>query len=260
MKTPLTYILLTFLLLSCSNENRLTYVRNEIVGEECDNCPLISINFPYVIEKSKIGENINSALVEEISSILLFDENGKASDINRAIESFKQGYLDLNQLYTDEGENWEAKITGKITYEDKNTLSIALDAYIFTGGAHGYSSKRFLNFSKKNGQKLENWQLFKSRTNFKRFAEHKFRQQEKIPEDKPINYTGFMFEKDSFYLPENIGFTEKGVKLLYNEYEVASYADGPIELILPYAEVRKYLKEKINPKDLISSTSFEESE
>jgi hypothetical protein len=54
-----------------------------------------------------------------------------------------------------------------------------------------------------------------------------------------------MFEKDSFYLPENIGFTKEGVKLLYNQYEVASYADGTIELTLPYNEVKKYLSTKI---------------
>jgi hypothetical protein len=54
-----------------------------------------------------------------------------------------------------------------------------------------------------------------------------------------------MFEKDHFYLPENIGFTEKGIKLLYNQYEVASYADGPIELTLPYKDIRKFLSGNI---------------
>jgi hypothetical protein len=69
--------------------------------------------------------------------------------------------------------------------------------------------------------------------------------QEKIPEGEPINSTGYMFERDTFYLPQNIGFTQDGVKLLYNEYEVASYADGPVELLLPYKEVKKYLSGRI---------------
>ena len=76
-------------------------------------------------------------------------------------------------------------------------------------------------------------------------AEAKFRSQEKIPASEPINSTGFMFDGETFYLPENIGFTQEGIQLLYNQYEVASYADGPIVLTLSYKEVKDYLTVKI---------------
>jgi len=74
-----------------------------------------------------------------------------------------------------------------------------------------------LNFDKKKGLELENAELFKNSDNFQAFAEKMFRQKEAIPKDKSINYTGFMFEQDTFYLPENIGFTKEGLKLLYNK-------------------------------------------
>jgi len=244
--------------IACSDENRLTFEPNEIVWDNCNDCPLISISVPNVVEKSKIGQNINNAIAEEIISILIYDEQTQITSITDALESFKKGFTDLNELYTDEGESWEANITGEVTYEDKNTLTISLDSYLFTGGAHGYSTKRFLNFNKKTGLEFEHWQLFTNRDDFRKFVEAKFRQQERIPDDKPINHTGFMFEKDSFYLPENIGFTQKGIQLLYNQYEVASYADGPIELVLPYSEVKKFLRPKIKSGSLISTTSFED--
>ncbi|TFG74190.1 MAG: DUF3298 domain-containing protein, partial [Flavobacteriales bacterium] len=66
-----------------------------------------------------------------------------------------------------------------------------------------------------------------------------------IPLDKPINQTGLMFEQDTFYLPENIGFTKDGLQLLYNPYEVASYADGTIVLTLSYQEVGPFLSDKV---------------
>ena len=102
----------------------------------------------------------------------------------------------------------------------------------------------FLNFDKKKGTELENWELFKSTEKFEAFAEAKFREQEAIPKGESINHTGLMFEKDSFYLPENIGFTKDGLKLLYNPYEVASYDDGTIELVLSHSEIKKYLAKK----------------
>lgn len=262
MKIPLTCIFLIVLLVGCKNEYRLTLAPKNISGLECSGCPKVSINVPEVLENSKVAENINNSISEEIISMLLFEEKEdiEIATIDRAIESFNNGYTEMTELYDDEGESWEAKINGKVTYEDKNILTIELDSYLFTGGAHGYTSGRFLNFDKKKGVELEVWQLFRDKDDFRKFAETKFREQENIPKEKPINYTGFMFEQDSFYLPENIGLTKKGIQLLYNQYEVASFADGPIELVLPYDEAAKYLKGKIKSENPISSTSFEEIE
>ncbi|MEO0900922.1 MAG: RsiV family protein [Bacteroidota bacterium] len=68
---------------------------------------------------------------------------------------------------------------------------------------------------------------------------------EKIPQDENINITGFMFDGDVFHLSENIGYVPEGIQLIYNQYEVASYADGPIVLTIPYTEINKYLKRGI---------------
>ena len=92
---------------------------------------------------------------------------------------------------------------------------------------------------------MEDWELFEDKEGFEQYAETQFRLQQNIPVNNPINSTGFMFEKNHFYLPENIGFTEKGLKLLYNQYEVASFADGPIELTLPYKDIQKFLSGNI---------------
>ena len=107
------------------------------------------------------------------------------------------------------------------------------------------SKNKFLNFSKKKAKEIDDWELFKDKDRFEQYPETQFRIQQNIPADQPINSTGFMFEEDHFYLPENIGFTNKGLKLLYNQYEVASYADGPIELTLPYKEIQKFLSGNI---------------
>lgn len=246
MKTSLVYIIILILVVSCSNEHRLTFESSEITREDCQSCPIVSIVIPKVLEKSKTAESINSTINEEIISMLIFDEQSNTTTVDEAIDSFSMASNELKELYSDESAKWEATINGEVTYEDENILTIKLDSYLFTGGAHGYQSIQFLNFDKNRGLALENWQLFKEYDEFNEYVETEFRLQEKIPEDKNINVTGFMFENDSFYLPENIGFTDKGLHLLYNQYEIASYADGQIELILPYKGIKKYLV--IKPK------------
>ncbi|MGB6153810.1 MAG: DUF3298 and DUF4163 domain-containing protein [Pricia sp.] len=241
MKAPLTYFLLFILLTGCQKEDKLTFEPLTIIGDTCAYCPEISISIPRAAESTRIASTINSALQEEIITLLHFDEDTEVATLSDALTSFKNGYTDLKDFYSEETLLWEAKVVGKVIYEDKKVLTLQLDSYVFTGGAHGYSAKRFLNFDKKKGVELENWQLFQNREDFQLFAEAKFREQEAIPADASINDTGFMFERNSFYLPENIGFTEEGVELLYNPYEVASYADGPIALTLPFKDVAPFL-------------------
>lgn len=239
------YLALVFLILfGCQSDQKLTFEPYVIDNETCDDCTSISIDIPKAIGSAKISKTINSSIEEQLVFLLSFDDEMETSSLDAAMKSFKNGYLELKQLYADESTAWEAKIDGQISYEDANLVTIELDAYIFTGGAHGYTSKQMLNFDKDKGIELTNWELFKDLDGFRNYAEKMFRKKEEIPIDKPINHTGFMFEEDTFYLPENMGFTKDGLKLLYNPYEVASYADGAIELMLPLQEVKKYLAKK----------------
>lgn len=228
----------------CQSEHKITFEPFAFESEICDDCPSISIAIPNALGISKISKAINTSLEEELIFLLSFDEEMEATSLEDAMQSFKNGYIELQQLYNDETTVWEAKINGTITYEDANFITIELDAFLFTGGAHGFTSRQLMNFDKNKGIQLTNSELFKDLNGFRKYAENVFRQKEEIPTDQPINYTGFMFEGDSFYLPENIGFTKDGLKLLYNPYEVASYADGAIEIVLPHNEVNKYLSKK----------------
>lgn len=248
MKSRLIRLLLLLLVVGCSHTDKLTFEKIKIKeqaklpnGELCADCPQVTITIPKAVENSKIATTIDTALEEEIIALLLFDDELTVNNLNDAIQSFNNGYQEMKTMFEDESPGWEAKVNGELIYEDDTFLTIALNSYVFTGGAHGYSSKRFLNFDKTKGTELENWELFESTEKFEEFAEAKFREQEAIPYDKSINHTGLMFERDSFYLPENIGFTQEGVQLLYNPYEVASYADGPIILTLPFKEVAPFL-------------------
>ncbi|CAM4166231.1 DUF3298 and DUF4163 domain-containing protein [Zobellia nedashkovskayae] len=241
MRTQVTYIILLLVLVGCQKENKLTFETLSLDETRCSECPNVEINIPKALENSKIAESINTAIDEEIIETLNYDDELEATSIKDAVQSFSNGYWELKKLYPEEATSWEAKIEGKVSYENADFISVELNSYIFTGGAHGYSSQHFLNFDKNKAKELQNWEIFKDRKDFEQFAEQKFRNQEQIPLEGPINSTGFMFESDTFYLPENIGFTEEGIKLLYNPYEVASYADGPIVLTLPFTDLKPYL-------------------
>lgn len=244
MKIRFACLLLVLFLWNCEKDDRLTFEPVDFITENCNSCPKVTIHIPRALDDKPISNIINSSVQEEVISLLIYDDEIEATNIEEAIQSFKNGYLELKKMYPDEPVGWEADIEGKVTYEDKNILTIQVNSYSFTGGAHGFSSTRFLNFDKVKGLEMETMELFKDPLEFQNFAEAKFRKQEKIPDTGSINATGFMFEDDKFYIPENIGFTQEGLQLFYEQYEIASYADGPIILTLKYQEIEPYIKFK----------------
>ncbi|MEH6680764.1 MAG: DUF3298 and DUF4163 domain-containing protein [Sediminicola sp.] len=248
MKTWLPVLTLVFFALQgCKKDDRITFEPIAYKSDPCAACPKVEINIPNALEETPISQTINNSLKEEIIFLLTFEEGVDVTSIEEALSSFKRAYLDQKNTFLDESIGWEAKIDGEVTHEDKNILTIQVKAYVFTGGAHGYSPTRFLNFNKVKGLEMDNLDLFKDQEAFLRFAEARFRQQEGVPQDTDINSTGFMFEDNIFHLPENMGFTQTGLQLFYDQYEIASYADGPIVVDIPMVEVKPFLDPAIIP-------------
>jgi len=242
MKSKFISLLICFLFIACSDEEALTFEPLSISNETCENCSSVLIEIPHALGMTKLSETINTALQDEIIALLNFDEESNAHNLESATKAFVNDYEELNDKFPEESIPWEAKISGSITFENKDIITIRLESYIFTGGAHGYGTNRFLNFDKANGVELFQEDLFKNKNEFKKFTETLFRNQENIPTDVNINSTGFMFETENFYLPDNIGYTNKGLLLFYEPYEIASFADGPITITIPYNEANKFLK------------------
>lgn len=228
---------------SCTNANTLTFEAIKITHTTCETCPRVVITVPKATKKSKLSESIQTTVSEEVISLLLFNEEKDVNSISEAIKTFEQGFHELQKQNTPENTVWEAKIDAHIIYENTSILTIAINTYLFTGGAHSYNSVRLLNFDKQKGIVLENLELFKDMIAFQNYAEIQFRSQEKIPESQAINATGFMFDNNTFYLPENIGYTKDGIQLIYNQYEITSYAEKPISLILAYDKINAFLAE-----------------
>jgi hypothetical protein len=70
-----------------------------------------------------------------------------------------------------------------------------------------------------------------------------------LPEDllkaaiTPRHAIDFDF-RDSVWPPDSICFDQTGVILFWNVYSIAPYAEGPIEITLPYDKVNNYLTKK----------------
>ncbi len=248
-------ILLPFLALiwSCSNEKPITFSTNQILDSQLEacaskGCPNIAIDYPLVMtdqeQLSAINALIEAHLGELISSAVRPD--GDLEDnINPAVDAFVDSFQDYMGDFPDGVMEYDLDIDAYISYQGDTFFTMTTNFYIFTGGAHGYAGTQFLNVDSQTEQPLALSQIINNMDDFKAFAEAQFRQAFDISSDASINSTGFWFEDDTFSLPEAYGFTKDGFELIYNTYEISSYADGPQQLIIALEDMKPWLNSQI---------------
>ena len=204
MKKSIALLLLFVLCLGCKKEHKLTFESLVLDNTTCEQCPSITINVPHALDNTQTAQSINMTIQEELIYTLQFDDSGDIDSIEGAMASFTKSYQDLRQEFGDESAGWEAEITGEVHYEDETVISIQLNSYTFTGGAHGYGATTFLNFQKQNGE-LENYQLFKDLEGFQTLAEKLFREQEEIPLKREYQCHGIHVQCRSFSSARKFG-------------------------------------------------------
>jgi len=239
-------ILASLMFWSCTKERSLVFSNEKYEKfskiENIDTPTKVVIDIPIATSKNMVSDSINVALYKFIEDVVyLEDKPILFSSYEELTNSFIVSYEDLKNKYPEETE-WEANIRGEICFQTENLLNIRLEYYIFVGGAHGYFGVKSFLFDLKTGKELTKKDLFTDMKNFTPLIEKKFRNKFQINPTQNINSTGFMFENNFFHLPENIFFNENGILLVYNTYEIASYADGIQELYIPYKDITRFLE------------------
>lgn len=235
------------IIVGCEKEHALEFTTENLTENDLEicegkECPEITVDYVMASGNEKIAEEINRKIQEfVISSFSIEEEPTIVNSVKEAAENFAGIYFkdkaefDMTGLYS-------AEITVREIYNSPEIISFEMYQYLYTGGAHGYGSTRFLNIDPNTGKEYAWSDIFKNTEEFTALAERKFRADKNISPDQPINEPGFWFEENTFYLPPSVGFTQDSLIFIYNQYDIASYAEGPIELKLSKEVARPYLK------------------
>ncbi|MCM4159107.1 DUF3298 and DUF4163 domain-containing protein [Antarcticibacterium flavum] len=217
---------------------------DEVSSVDCDpeeeNCAFISIHIPWAKNDNDRNRNINRHIEQHVINLIDFQEENDFGSLEALSQNFIDNYEASAKEFPEYNIPWEASVAGRILTNSPELISMEFKLAIFTGGAHGFTSTSYLNFNPETGETYETSELFTSE--FNEYAERLFREKNDIPQDQPINSTGYFFEGDSFSLPQNIGFYRNRIILRYNAYEVASYSEGGIQLEIPKEQAEEYLK------------------
>lgn len=232
------FLSIFIILFSCKEDSEVSFVDKTI--EKTEHAK-INITYPKAEGNEKVANRINKTvenfLANEINMSEKADKNLLLED---AIKDFDDEYTSFKEDFSDSTQEWEALIESEVNFESETVLCITVNSYLDTGGAHGNSHVTFLNFDKRSGKLLKMEDIIKDEEGFKKIAIPYFEKATKpLSNDEEVQD---MFFGEAFQLPENIGFNAEGVILLYNIYEIASYAQGVTEFTIPYDAAKPFLK------------------
>lgn len=229
----LTIILLVFT--SCKEDVSLTF---EDVVYEPETISEVDILYPKVKEQHTVATLINSEIEHYISQQINFSDTTSLS-IEEAVKLFDNDLKQFKNDFPESHQYWELSIEGEILYQSPQLICIGISSYSYTGGAHGNDRIDFLNFDPETGKLLSITDIVEDMKGFSNLVETHLEQTIKTEKNESIE--DYFFDEE-FKLPESLGFNEEGIIILYNKYEIASYAQGITEFVIPYEEVDSFLK------------------
>lgn len=234
--------------------------RSESISRQSENCAQRpdacgSVSIAYIVATGgpeELRNNLNSTLQKHLLALLL-DNNPDADTTARsnAAEIVATTFIEQYETYAKEETSeiprpWDLKVEVKPIYQTQKVITIRTDTYSYTGGAHGLSVVSLRSFDQ-TGQQISLQQMLTDTTQLKKLAEQEIRKLREIPATQTLQEGGFFIEGNDLPLPQNAALTHKGLLLYYNPYEIASYADGPTEMLFTYQQLGEILKPAYRP-------------
>ena len=131
---------------------------------------------------------------------------------------------------------WDKSAKYEIICRDADKVSYRATEYQYTGGAHGSTLVRVGTVDRKTGRKYRLADIVPERRRGEMLR--KVREDIAIRRYEAKSYAEWRARKEiAFFnepqLTENFYFDDQAIHFIYNQYEIACYADGIIEAIVP---------------------------
>jgi len=236
----------------------LTYVEKSLIQNNTWDCktPLetndrcnfsIELDLPWFDTNNQSSKPINQEIFNITYSMISEDKNEikRINEYNEYKKIINEEIRKTDENGNNLGNTLELGVDASVLMNSTHLINIDMSLNSYTGGAHGHYATLSLFFDPKSGKKLSFKDILPNQEAFKKIAESFFRKAHKIPAHASINNAdAFWFKNDTFALPDNILLDKEKLTLVYNPYEIASFAQGQIKVDIPLTQVKHLLNKK----------------
>lgn len=248
----ITFLLAALLIFatSCTNTTDQT-LKVDIVEYEAqthlfEDAPY-TFNMEMKIEWPVSGPDAESLKnMQKAITLLLFGNELQTTDIEYAIEAYNR---DAGELYKIENEdfaqemdelpefmlNWSESLEGNFLPRHDGYISYIKYIYGYCGGAHGMDAKIGVTFEMSTGKTVTEDDLF--------WPGYENRLTESLRNHfRDCNTYRATLSDTELFPSGNFYLTSSGITYIYQRYEIGSYADGIIEITVPWNEIQDLLR------------------
>lgn len=243
---------LLIIMVSCDSKERSTTELNFEITKYSDQVHLYgNDNFPALDMDLKLwlpGDSAEYAGLYQVILQTYFDslyhqESTAKGHLNLLADIIIQDYkslevnLNVDSIELGSSYNWQIVKENKILFQNAKYLSFSSEEYSYTGGAHGNTISKHYIFDLE-----QNTLLFADDLLDTSKCEEIILLQKQSLEKAGQNIEEFW--EDGFRCDANFYILDQGFVFHYDQYEIASYAAGPMNIFVSFEEIKPYL---VNP-------------
>lgn len=245
-------IILSVLISSCSTTdyNKVDYTIEDTtyIYGNCDSleigCVEISLSFLTLHDDKykELNDSVNGAVKEFLYSSPFSEEGDLTFDALK--NSIVDDYKKIKEDFPDSPVRYSYDREITISTDTLNVFSLAFRGSDYFGGAHPNSFFGFANFDKTSGKEILLSQLLidNYQNELDKAGEKIFRQIKGLSPSQNLNVAGYWFDNNKFILNNNFLIAKTGLRFLFNQYEIAPYAEGITIIEIPYSEITGIIK------------------
>lgn len=143
----------------------------------------------------------------------------------------------------------ETLLAAKTRYRNRHLTVVQLDTWQYqTGAAHGVSATQFLNWYNPSGKVLGLAAVLEpgrrqAYVDALKQVHEQWLAANPDAQNDPVSYNRIW----PFQASENFGFSDQGLIVKYDSYQIAPYSAGQPELLIPYSALQGILKPEFMP-------------
>ena len=210
---------------------------DDCAGKPDSACTTVKFKYP-AFDKQPL---LNDAVVTGLATLM--DRQKGIAGLQRLTWQFLQDYKDFKKEDPKSVMFFTLDCKVNVVRQDSSLVGLEYNGYQFSGGAHGATFIKYLNWDVTGKKKILLSDLLKpgSEIELNKVAEKIFRKQENLTETASLK-DNYFFKDDKFALNQNYLITPLGLTFIYNQYEIKPYAAGQTTLNIPYSQIKTLLQ------------------
>lgn len=211
--------------------------------ESSDTCAIFKADYIEAVSGSN-KDKINKLIQRELIKGISFDDK-PASSLESSAENFMKMYAEQRKEFPESPASWYFEYTFNTASETEKTITFISAVSTYMGGAHPSSNLFYINIDKRTGDTISLNNLFAPgfEKELNKLIDSEFRKANNLKPGDNLAEKGFLFENKINFNYNFMIRSDKSITFYYNQYDIAPYAAGPIEVTLSYDQIKPLLSE-----------------